>query len=69
MKNNIINKLTIIIESANYKKISDEVMKAVHAFEKSITSNKEIKLSFTHPQDALTKDQLSPESWGEYWTV
>lgn len=71
MKNSIINKLTIIIESVNYKSISEEVMKSIQAFEKSITTNNEIKLSYTENDTSsyIKNERLSPESWGEYWTV
>ncbi|MFN8415369.1 MAG: hypothetical protein U0U66_03455 [Cytophagaceae bacterium] len=72
MKDSIIKKLTIIIEAVNYKNISEEVMKSIQAFEKSITSNKEIKLSFSENdsnQIGSKTERLSPESWGDYWTV
>jgi len=75
MKDTIIKKLTIVIEATNYKSISNEVMKTIHAFEQSIASTQELKLSLALNENDTTEmaktknaDYVSPENW-DYWPV
>lgn len=73
MKNTSIKKLTIIIESTNYKNISGEVMKTVAALKKSITPNQGLKLSMSlnDKNDSAknnNSDYISPANW-DYWAV
>lgn len=67
MKDTLIKKLTIIIESTNYKSISSEVMKKIDLLEKSITADKELKLSYARIENKHA-DYVSPENW-DYWPV
>lgn len=75
MRDIISKKLTIIIESTNLKNISSEVINSLYEFEKSVTSNHELKLSFAVneniPAESIKNknvDYISPENW-DYWPV
>lgn len=74
MKDILLPKLIIVIESTNCKNISNEVMNSIYALEQLITSNKELKLSFARNENEIKKEimnnpeYVSPENWN-YWPV
>lgn len=73
MKDTLVKKLTIIIESTKYKSLSSEMIKAIDALEKSIASHNELILSYALTQHAdeiknKNTDYISPANW-DYWQV
>lgn len=72
MKNNLVKKLTIIIESTNYKNISGDVMQTIYDLQQAVAPNPELKLSLItvneNNKSEVNADVVSPANW-DYWQV
>lgn len=66
MENNIIKKLTVVIEATKDNKLSSDVMKSIHNFEKLITSHNDIKFTLSLKNEQNHSTNLYPENWN-YW--
>lgn len=67
MKDAIIEKLTLIIETTNGNNICEDVMKSISSLQKTIASHKDIKLSFKEEQLNVF-DKYCPPNWN-YWPM
>lgn len=75
MKEVVLKKLIISIETTNHKNIPSEVMDIIYDLEKSTTSNEAVKVSFAMDENDKTEcmknnhpDYISPANWN-YWPV
>ena len=68
MKDGIIEKLTLIIETTNGNDISEDVMKSISSLQTTIASHKDIKLSVREEEQLNIFDKYCPPNWN-YWPM
>ena len=68
MKDGIIEKLTLIIETTNGNDISKDVMKSISSLQRTVASHKDIKLSLSFPEQQNSFDKYCPPNWN-YWPM
>lgn len=66
MKDGIIEKLTLIIETTNGNDISEDVMKSISSLQRTIASHKDITLSLREEDQRNTFDKYCQPNWN-YW--
>lgn len=67
MKDGIIEKLTLVIETTNGNDISKEIMNSISLLQRTVAAHKEIKLSFKEEQHN-SFDPYCPPGWN-YWPM
>ena len=69
MKDGIIEKLTLIIETTNGNDISKDVMKSISSLQRTVASHKDIKLSLSFKEEQHnTFDKYCQPGWN-YWPM
>ncbi len=69
MKDGVIEKLTLIIETTNGNDISKDVMKSISSLQRTVASHKDIKLSLSVKEEQYnTVDKYCPPNWN-YWPM
>ena len=69
MKDGIIEKLTLVIETVNGNDIAKDVMKSISSLQRTVASHKEIKLSVSFNEEQHNNvDKYSPANWN-YWPM
>ena len=69
MRNGIIEKLTLIIETTNGNDISKDVMKSISSLQRTVASHKDIKLSLSFKEEQHNDiDKYCPANWN-YWPM
>lgn len=68
MKDGIIEKLTLIIETTNGN-ISKEVRKSISSLQRTVASHKDLTLSLSVKEEQLNSiDKYAPAGW-DYWPM
>lgn len=69
MKDGIIEKLTLVIETTNGNDISKEIMNSISSLQRTVAAHKEIKLSLSVKEEQHnTFDPYCPAGWN-YWPM
>lgn len=68
MKDGLVEKLTLIIETTNGHDIAKEVMSSISSLQRTVASHKDIKLSLSFKEALPSIDKYSPPGW-DYWPM
>jgi hypothetical protein len=69
MKDGIVEKLTLIIETTNGNDISKDVMNSISSLRRKVATHKDLKISVSVKEELQNRfDQYCPPNW-DYWPM